>query len=146
MYFCSKIKRIMTLEGLESKLESIQNDQGVTYSSLDKAGIGFMTVKRIQSGQNYQVKMLFKYVDLLCNYILVNGNVVENVESLGEYLQSKRLERGLTTTQIASKMVVANNTVSAIEKGRGYKRESLLKYIDAIGGVDFDIDEILNHL
>ena len=132
----------MTLEGLESKLESIQNDQGV----LDKAGIGFMTVKRIQSGQNYQVKMLFKYVDLLCNYILVNGNVVENVESLGEYLQSKRLERGLTTTQIASKMVVANNTVSAIEKGRGYKRESLLKYIDAIGGVDFDIDEILNHL
>ena len=136
----------MTLEGLESKLESIQNDQGVTYSSLDKAGIGFMTVKRIQSGQNYQVKMLFKYVDLLCNYILVNGNVVENVESLGEYLQSKRLERGLTTTQISSKMVVANNTVSAIEKGRGYKRESLLKYIDAIGGVDFDIDEILNHL
>lgn len=136
----------MTLEELERKLESVQNDQMVTYSSLDKSGMGFMTIKRIQSGQNYQVKMLFKYVDLLCNYILVNGHVVENVERFGEYLQSLRLEKGLTTIQIASKMVVANNTVSAIEKGRGYKRESLLKYIDAIGGVDFDIDEILNHL
>jgi len=136
----------MTLEELERKLESIQNDQMVTFSSLDKSGMGFMTVKRIQSGQNYQVKMLFKYVDLLCNYIIVNGNVVENVERFGEYLQSLRLKKGLTTTQIASKMVVANNTVSAIEKGRGYKRDSLLKYIDAIGGVDFDIDEIVNHL
>lgn len=136
----------MTLEELERKLESVQNDQMVTFSSLDKSGMGFMTVKRIQSGQNYQVKMLFKYVDLLCNYIIVNGNVVENVERFGEYLQSLRLKKGLTTTQIASKMVVANNTVSAIEKGRGYKRDSLLKYIDAIGGVDFDIDEIVNHL
>ena len=136
----------MTLEELERKLESVQNDQMVTFSSLDKSGMGFMTVKRIQSGQNYQVKMLFKYVDLLCNYIIVNGNVVENVERFGEYLQSLRLKKGLTTTQIASKMVVANNTVSAIEKGRGYKRDSLLKYIDAIGGVDFDIEEIVNHL
>ena len=136
----------MTLEELERKMESVQNDQMVTFSSLDKSGMGFMTVKRIQSGQNYQVKMLFKYVDLLCNYIIVNGNVVENVERFGEYLQSLRLNKGLTTTQIASKMVVANNTVSAIEKGRGYKRDSLLKYIDAIGGVDFDIDEIVNHL
>lgn len=136
----------MTLEELERKLESVQNDQMVTFSSLDKSGMGFMTVKRIQSGQNYQVKMLFKYVDLLCNYIIVNGNVVENVERFGEYLQSLRLKKGLTTTQIASKMVVTNNTVSAIEKGRGYKRDSLLKYIDAIGGVDFDIDEIVNHL
>ena len=136
----------MTLEELERKLESVQNDQMVTFSSLDKSGMGFMTVKRIQSGQNYQVKMLFKYVDLLCNYIIVNGNVVENVERFGEYLHSLRLKKGLTTTQIASKMVVANNTVSAIEKGRGYKRDSLLKYIDAIGGVDFDIDEIVNHL
>ena len=136
----------MTLEELERKLESVQNDQMVTFSSLDKSGMGFMTVKRIQSGQKYQVKMLFKYVDLLCNYIIVNGNVVENVERFGEYLQSLRLKKGLTTTQIASKMVVTNNTVSAIEKGRGYKRDSLLKYIDAIGGVDFDIDEIVNHL
>ena len=136
----------MTLEELERKLESVQNDQMVTFSSLDKSGMGFMTVKRIQSGQNYQVKMLFKYVDLLCNYIIVNGNVVENVERFGEYLQSLRLKKGLTTTQIASKMVVTNNTVSAIEKGRGYKRDSLLKYIEAIGGVDFDIDEIVNHL
>ena len=49
----------MTLEELERKLESVQNDQMVTFSSLDKSGMGFMTVKRIQSGQNYQVKMLF---------------------------------------------------------------------------------------
>ena len=95
----------MTLEELERKLESVQNDQMVTFSSLDKSGMGFMTVKRIQSGQNYQVKMLFKYVDLLCNYIIVNGNVVENVERFGEYLQSLRLKKGLTTEASSARRI-----------------------------------------
>ena len=136
----------MTLKELETRLEAIQESQMVTYSSLEKAGIGYMTAKRIQNGDNYQVKMLFKYVDLLCQYIIVNGQVMEDVEELGEYLFSLRQAAGLTTIQIASKMVVAVNTVLAIEKGTGYKRESLLKYIEAIGGVDFEIDDIINRI
>lgn len=136
----------MTLKELETRLEAIQESQMVTYSSLEKAGIGYMTAKRIQNGDNYQVKMLFKYVDLLCQYIIVNGQVMEDVEKLGEYLFSLRQAAGLTTIQIASKMVVAVNTVLAIEKGTGYKRESLLKYIEAIGGVDFEIDDIINRI
>ena len=71
---------------------------------------------------------------------------MEDVEKLGEYLFSLRQAAGLTTIQIASKMVVAVNTVLAIEKGTGYKRESLLKYIEAIGGVDFEIDDIINRI
>lgn len=136
----------MTLKELETRLEAIQESQMVTYSSLEKAGIGYMTAKRIQNGDNYQVKMLFKYVDLLCQYIIVNGQVMEDVEKLGEYLFSLRQAAGLTTIQIASKMVVAVNTVLAIEKGTGYKRESLLKYIEAIGGVDFEVDDIINRI
>ena len=136
----------MTLKELETRLEAIQKSQMVTYSSLEKAGIGYMTAKRIQNGDNYQVKMLFKYVDLLCQYVIVNGQVMEHVEKLGEYLFSLRQAAGLTTIQIASKMVVAVNTVLAIEKGTGYKRESLLKYIEAIGGVDFEIDDIINRI
>lgn len=136
----------MTLKELETRLEAIQESQMVTYSSLEKAGIGYMTAKRIQNGDNYQVKMLFKYVDLLCQYVIVNGQVMEDVEKLGEYLFSLRQAAGLTTIQIASKMVVAVNTVLAIEKGTGYKRESLLKYIEAIGGVDFEIDDIINRI
>ena len=136
----------MTLKELETRLEAIQESQMVTYSSLEKAGIGYMTAKRIQNGDNYQVKMLFKYVDLLCQYIIVNGQVMEDVEKLGEYLFSLRQAAGLTTIQIASKMVVAVNTVLAIEKGTGYKRESLLKYIEAIGGDEFEIDDIINRI
>lgn len=145
-YLCIKNRENMTLKELETRLEAIQESQMVTYSSLEKAGIGYMTAKRIQNGDNYQVKMLFKYVDLLCQYIIVNGQVMEDVEKLGEYLFSLRQAAGLTTIQIASKMVVAVNTVLAIEKGTGYKRESLLKYIEAIGGVDFEIDDIINRI
>ena len=145
-YLCIKNRENMTLKELETRLEAIQESQMVTYSSLEKAGIGYMTAKRIQNGDNYQVKMLFKYVDLLCQYIIVNGQVMEDVEKLGEYLFSLRQAAGLTTIQIASKMVVAFNTVLAIEKGTGYKRESLLKYIEAIGGVDFEIDDIINRI
>lgn len=145
-YLCIKNRENMTLKELETRLEAIQESQMVTYSSLEKAGIGYMTAKRIQNGDNYQVKMLFKYVDLLCQYVIVNGQVMEDVEKLGEYLFSLRQAAGLTTIQIASKMVVAVNTVLAIEKGTGYKRESLLKYIEAIGGVDFEIDDIINRI
>ena len=145
-YLCIKNRENMTLKELETRLEAIQESQMVTYSSLEKAGIGYMTAKRIQNGDNYQVKMLFKYVDLLCQYVIVNGQVMEDVEKLGEYLFSLRQAAGLTTIQIASKMVVAVNTVLAIEKGTGYKRESLLKYIEAIGGVDFEIDSIINRI
>lgn len=145
-YLCIKNRENMTLKELETRLEAIQESQMVTYSSLEKAGIGYMTAKRIQNGDNYQVKMLFKYVDLLCQYVIVNGQVMEDVEKLGEYLFSLRQAAGLTTIQIASKMVVAVNTVLAIEKGTGYKRESLLKYIEAIGGVDFETDDIINRI
>ena len=145
-YLCIKNRENMTLKELETRLEAIQESQMVTYSSLEKAGIGYMTAKRIQNGDNYQVKMLFKYVDLLCQYIIVNGQLMEDVEKLGVYLFSLRQAAGLTTIQIASKMVVAVNTVLAIEKGTGYKRESLLKYIEAIGGVDFEIDDIINRI
>ena len=145
-YLCIKNRENMTLKELETRLEAIQESQMVTYSSLEKAGIGYMTAKRIQNGDNYQVKMLFKYVDLLCQYVIVNGQVMEDVEKLGEYLFSLRQAAGLTTIQIASKMVVAVNTVLAIEKGTGYKRESLLKYIEAIGGVNFEIDDIINRI
>ena len=145
-YLCIKNRENMTLKELDTRLEAIHESQMVTYSSLEKAGIGYMTAKRIQNGDNYQVKMLFKYVDLLCQYVIVNGQVMEDVEKLGEYLFSLRQAAGLTTIQIASKMVVAVITVLAIEKGTGYKRESLLKYIEAIGGVDFEIDDIINRI
>ena len=46
--FAEKL-RYMTLVELEHRLEAIQESQMVTYSSLEKAGIGYMAAKRIQN-------------------------------------------------------------------------------------------------
>ena len=71
----------MTLSEIESRLESIQKEQGMTYTTLDKAGLGYMLVKRIQQGEDYQVKFLFKYVDLLCHYMHLESTFVVGVWS-----------------------------------------------------------------
>ena len=136
----------MTLKELESGLEAIQNDQQVTYASMEKAGLSYITVKHIQSGDNYQVKMLFKYVGLICNLIIINGQVIENLEELGKFLRSQREQKGITSTQMSSRMEVTNNTVVNIERGKGCKRENLLKYISVLGDIEFDIDEIINRI
>lgn len=134
----------MTLKELESKLEAIQIDQEVTYASMEKAGLSYLTVKHIQAGDNYQVKMLFKYVSLLCNLIIVNGHVIENLEELGTFLRSQRELKGITSTQMSSRMEVTNNTIVNIERGKGCKRETLMKYISILGDIEFDIDEMMN--
>lgn len=136
----------MTLKELESRLDAIQKDQQVTYASIEKAGLSYLTVKHIQAGDNYQVKMLFRYVDLLCNLIIINGEVIETVEELGKYLRLQREKKGITSTQMSSRMEVTNNTIVNIERGKGCKRENLLKYIAVLGDIDFDIDEMMNRI
>lgn len=136
----------MTLKQLEDRLEAIQNDQQVTYASMEKAGLSYLTVKRIQAGENYQVKMLFKYVSLMCNLIIVNGQVIVDFEDLGKFLRSQREKKGITSTQMSSRMEVTNKTVVNIECGKGCKRENLLKYIAILGNIEFEIDEILNRI
>ena len=90
--------------------------------------------------------MLFKYVGLICNLIIINGQVIENLEELGKFLRSQREQKGITSTQMSSRMEVTNNTVVNIERGKGCKRENLLKYISVLGDIEFDIDEIINRI
>lgn len=134
----------MTLSEIESRLESIQKEQGMTYTTLDKAGLGYMLVKRIQQGEDYQVKFLFKYVDLLCHYIMIDGQIIDDMVALGEYLRRRRMEQNITPTQMASRMEVSYNTFKRLEGGLGCRRDTLLRYVTVLGDVDFSLGEVLS--
>lgn len=60
---------------------------------------------------------------------------------LGEYLRDRRLELGLTTTEVADAVGVHQTTVSGWELGRGLKRlpERASKVAKAL---DLEVDEV----
>ncbi len=134
----------MTLPEIESKLEAIQKEQGLNYLTLKKAGLGYMLIKNIQHGKDYQIKFLFRYIDLLCHYVKVDGQVIDDLPALGQHLRRRRMEMNITPTQMAGRMEVSYNTFKRLEKGEGCRRDTLLRYVAVLGDVDFNVDEVLN--
>lgn len=135
----------MTLSEIEGKLASEQEKQGVSYTFLVKNGLGYSTVKKIQTGENYQVRRLFTYLNFLCLFLMVDGYVMEDIEELGTYLSRRRLELGLTLGRVAGSMGTSIGIVQKIEKGKGYNRDSLLKYLEVTGNIEFDIVEMVDY-
>lgn len=146
-YFVSLTKiSEMTLPEIESKLEAIQLEQGLNYLTLKKAGLGYMLVKNIQHGKDYQIKYLFKYIDLLCYYIKVDGQMIDDLPALGQHLRRRRMEMNITPTQMAGRMEVSYNTFKRFENGLGCRRDTLLRYVSVLGDVDFSICDILSNI
>ena len=76
---------------------------------------------------------------------MVDGYVMEDIEELGAYLSRRRLELGLTLGRVAGSMGTSIGIVQKIEKGKGYNRDSLLKYLEVTGNIEFDIVEMVDY-
>lgn len=135
----------MTLREIESRLESEQEKQGVSYTFLVKNGLGYSTVKKIQSGENYQVRRLFNYLNFLCLFLMVDDYVMQDIEELGMYLSQRRVSHHLTLGRVAGAMGTSIGIVQKIENGKGYNRDSLMKYLEVTGDVDFEIVEMVDY-
>lgn len=122
----------MTLEELEKRLVTIRKEEAVTFKMLRERGLSRETIMHIHEGKDYNITSLFKYLDALMYVIEVNGVIVANIKGFGQILRVIRLATNKTILQIQSELVWSAKQVLAIEKGRGYTRNSLLKYSSII--------------
>lgn len=133
----------MTLEELEKRLVTIRKEEAVTFKMLRERGLSRETIMHIHEGKDYNITSLFKYLDALMYVIEVNGVIVANIKSFGQILRVIRLATNKTILQIQSELVWSAKQVLAIEKGRGYTRNSLLKYSSIIN-VNYELISVFD--
>ncbi len=131
----------MTIREIEIKLQELRKELGVTYAWLQDRGFSQNSVIKIIHGDNYRISTLFKYIDNLYCVLTVDGVIAGNPETLGEILRSKRISLGYNSIQIQSKLTWPMRQVLAIEKGRGYYKQSLLAYLEVVPA-DFDLKSL----
>lgn len=118
---------LFTIEDLLSE-ERIRSN--LTPFSVEKAsGISRQTILRIERHENYTVKYLLAYVNYLNLKLLINGIHCKTLENLGEVLKRLRTRQGETLMTMAMKTKMEVSQILKIEKGRGYTKEILCRYI-----------------
>lgn len=132
----------MNIQELEQQLQKLRSDLGVTYKWLNEHGLSMSAITKINHHENYRMSTLFKYAESLFYVIMADGEVVPDLEVLGEVLRKKRKELGYNTVQIQSKLVWTMRQVLQIEKGRGYYKSSLLSYLEHVP-VEFELKNLM---
>jgi len=131
----------MTIREIEIKIQELRKELGVTYTWLEERGLSQNSVMKVLHGDNYRISTLFKYIENLYCVLVADGVLVGNPEALGNILRSKRISLGYNSIQIQSKLTWTMRQVLAIEKGRGYNKNSLLSYLEVVP-VDFDLKSL----
>lgn len=124
----------MNLEELGSFIRAERKDQQISFSDLRQKGVSYNTVKRIEAGENYVVSALFAYLEQLSFFLMVDGQIVEDIVAFGEYLRNKRIEANIPLCDIS----LYTQQVVAIEKGRHYYKDTLETYLKKVP-VSFDV-------
>ena len=131
----------MTLEELEKRLVTIRKEEAVTFKMLRERGLSRETIMHIHEGKDYNITSLFKYLDALMYVIEVNGVIVANIKGFGQIVFYLVVLNEVL--QIQSELVWSAKQVLAIEKGRGYTRNSLLKYSSIIN-VNYELISVFD--
>lgn len=97
--------------------------------SLKGDGLHIVVMYRIEKHKNYHITSLLKYAKILNRKIFADNILIDNVETLGELLKSKRLEAGLSLFKASSMSGIIPKSIIKIERGREYTKSTLVKYI-----------------
>ena len=96
----------------------------------------------MERSENYSFSTLFKYVYYLNARIQADGQEVSSIEELGTLLHAKRVAAGHSLHSMAEATKLSERQVINIEKGRGYTKTNLEKYLSEIT-VTFNITELI---
>ena len=130
--FVAKYK-LMTLQEIEKKIQYLRNEkqlkvvfpEGIT--PLQK-----VVLNNIETGSNYNVISLLIYIQALGYQFILNNKEIKTLEDLGNELTSIRKECQMTQFDIQVKASITPSRIISIEKGRGYRRDTLLSYLSAL--------------
>lgn len=124
---------------IEDAVKNVREAGQISTLSIERKGLAHSIVYNIENHGNYAVRNLFKYMDLIGLRLSVNDVAINNMEELGAFLRDKREKEKLTLRLMEGKTSLYNTQIIDIEKGRGYTKNTLLKYINAFEDIDFKL-------
>ena len=135
---------VMSIEELEKSLLNLQKKEGQPYSNLKSSGITYDVARRIQQGKNYRFEAMFLYLDGLGYLLVMNGEVMMDIASLGNALTLLRENKKVSWAKIQKESGLCSQQVRAIEHGENYTRSSLLKYLKFVDA-SFDVKSMVEY-
>lgn len=130
----------MTLQEIEKRIQYLRNEKQIKVvfpegvSPLQK-----VVMNNIETGSNYNVVSLLTYINALGYQFTLNGNAINTLEDFGKLLTEIRKESQITQFDIQVKASITPSRIINIEKGRGYRRDTLLSYLSALPNLDFNL-------
>lgn len=130
----------MTLQEIEKRIQYLKNEKQIKVvfpegvSPLQK-----VVMNNIETGSNYNVVSLLTYINALGYQFTLNGNAINTLEDFGKLLTEIRKESQITQFDIQVKASITPSRIINIEKGRGYRRDTLLSYLSALPNLDFNL-------
>lgn len=135
----------MNFTELEKKLPELRQTFELKFKYFSSRGLSRNAVLCIEQGENYKIDSFFKYLEILNYCLVVNGTPVLDKEAFGSVLTELRQQQGLSQMDISSGKEIWPYQVVAIEKGRSYKKSSLLHYLKALN-TDFEVKSLIDVL
>lgn len=124
---------------IENTVKDIREKGGISTLSLERRGLAHSIVYNIESHGNYAMRNLFKYLDLMGYNVKTNGQITADIVELGSVLKGFRENAKYTLRLMEQKTGLYNTQIIDIEKGRGYTKNTLLKYLAAFDNVKLEI-------
>lgn len=135
----------MSFEDIEKQLTDLRQQNELTYSYFVEHGLSRNAMLNIERQGNYLIDSLFKYLEILNYCIIVNGTPVMDQEEFGNALKNERMNRGLSQMDILNQQKIGPTRIVSIEKGRSFRRSSLLSYLEILGNdINFSVKSIID--
>lgn len=131
------------LRGLREKAYGPKLIDFVRYAH--DTGITRPTICRIEEGGSYSFTSFWKYLGLLNVEIILDDDdqAAASIGEFGQRLEEKRKQGGLTMLDVSVRTHMQNPRIIDIEKGRGYTKQSFLKYMSMYPKVKFSIKRLI---
>lgn len=120
----------MNLETIENQLRYYRREK--KFPALTNIALIANLRMRIESNNNYTILKFISYIQSLGFDFAVNEKVVKDPIELGQELTTLRKKAGLTQLSIQMETGLTQARIVSIEKGRGYKKRTLLLYLAAL--------------
>jgi DNA-binding XRE family transcriptional regulator len=132
----------MKLQTIERKIQKLREAQEVPFILLQERGLYPVSVYHIERGENYTFDTLLKYLTILNAHLLINETEVTDLLEAGAAFRALRVEQGWSLASLGMATKLSARTIINIEKGRGYTKKNLIKYLSKVH-VDFGIKSLI---
>lgn len=130
----------MELRQLEETLNQVRTKYSIRLYSGNRSILQPCIIENIESGRNYYLSTLLKYLNALGFTLKLNDLIIEDLVTLGNFLRTLRENAGLSMNQVKSSRNKRLREVKQLEEGSGGSRTTFLGYINELQNNNINLD------